>query len=204
MFPLFGKKKPQTASSHPLDSRQETLQRIIPVVKAVEHESSDATPIDLPPEDLPVSRPLVADLITLYAEDFPDRFVFVSQRRMEQLRLTPNELHALALENLSGRLPEIQIHGESPRHMITCGGNFEATLLLHNNLWDAIAGSLPGYPMVAVPARDLLFVSGSDWNGAYQFLSELANKELEDKRYTLSKQVFIRKDGTWVASGLAS
>jgi uncharacterized protein YtpQ (UPF0354 family) len=204
MFGLFGKKKAQAGAPRTADPRQEALDRIIPVVKAVEHESSDAIPIDLPAEHSPISRPLAADLIVLYAEDFPDRFEFISKHRMEQLELTPDELHRLALRNLPNRLPEIQLHGDSPCHMITCGGNFEATLLLHDGLWDAMGENLPGQPMAVVPARDLLFVTGSGWEGAHQFLSELANKELEDKRYALSKQVFTRKAGTWVAVGLAS
>jgi uncharacterized protein YtpQ (UPF0354 family) len=203
MFSLFGKKKAEVPPAAK-ESREEALARIIPVVKAVEHGPSDALPIDLPPEDCPVSRPLAADLIVLYAEDFPDRFVFVSKRRMEQLGLTAAELHALALRNLPSRLPEIQLHGEAPRHMLTCGGNFEATLLLHDGLWEALAETLPGPAMVVVPARDLLFVSGADWEGAHAFLSELAKKELEDKRYALSQQVFVRKLNTWAAVGLAS
>lgn len=203
MLSLFRKIMAKPAGA-PEETRDEVLARIIPVVKAVEHQPSDALPIDLPAEDSPVSRPLAADLIVLYAEDLPDRFVFVSKRRMEQLGLTAAELHELALSNLPGRLPEIEIHGESPRHMLTCGGNFEATLLLHDRLWETLAESLPGTPMVAVPARDLLFVSGANWDGAHQFLSELATKELEDKRYALSQQVFVRTGGTWAAVGLAS
>jgi uncharacterized protein YtpQ (UPF0354 family) len=203
MLSLFRKKKAETEAGSE-KAREEALARIIPVVKAIESEPSDAVPIDLPAEDSPVSRSLAADLIVLYAEDFPDRFVFVSKRRMEQLGLTASELHALALSNLPGRLPEIQLHGDAPRHMLTCGGNFEATLLLHDGLWETLAESLPGPPMVAVPARDLLFVSGAHWDGAHQFLSELANMELEDKRYALSQQVFVRTGGTWAAFGLAS
>lgn len=204
MFGLFGRKKAQAGASRSADSRHEALARIIPVVKAVENEPSDATPIDLPAENSPVSRPLAADLIVLYAEEFPDRFEFVSRNRMEQLALNPDDLHSLAIRNLPNRLPEIQLHGDSPCHMITCGGNLEATLLLHDGLWDMLAESLPGQPMAAVPARDLLFVTGSGWAGAQQFLSELANKDLEDNSQALSKQVFIRKDGTWVATGLDS
>ncbi len=203
MFSLFRKKKTE-APPAAKESRKETLARVIPVVKAVEHGPSDALPIDLPPEHSPISRPLAADLIVLYAEDFPDRFEFISKHRMEQLGLTAAELHELALQNLPSRLPEIQLHGESPRHMLTCGGNFEATLLLHDGLWETLAESLPGPAMVAVPARDLLFVSGEDWEGAYAFLSELATKELEDKRYALSQHVFVRKGNTWAAVGLAS
>lgn len=62
MFGLFGKKKAQAEAPRTADPRQEALERIIPVVKAMERERSDATPIDLPAEHSPISRPLAADL----------------------------------------------------------------------------------------------------------------------------------------------
>lgn len=187
-----------------MEVNQEVLQRIIPLVKAVVLDEADTVPLDIPEDGRPVSRPLAGDLIVMYAEDLEGRFVFVSGRRMSQLGLTMEQLHELALSNLPNRLPQIEMHGDSPRHMLTCGGNFEATLLLHDGLWETIAEALPGQAMICVPARDLLFVSGSGWDGAHAFLSEIASRELEDKRYTLSKEVFVRTDGRWVVSKMAS
>lgn len=205
MFGLFGKKKGQVADAPLAASQNEALARIIPVVKAMQADQDDparqTVTLTLAPEDSPMSRPLVSDLIVMYAEDFPDRLEFVSLKRMQALGLSADELHALALHNLPSRLPEIQLHGESPRFMVTCGGTFEATLLLYDALWDSIAQSLPGQAMATVPARDLLYVTGADWDGAHSFLSEMANQDLADPRYALSKRVLIRSEGSWIVGG---
>lgn len=181
-----------------------SLKRIVPVVKAVVLEESDATSVDVPKDDQPIFKPLAGDLIVMYAEDVEDKLVFISGRRMKELGLTLDRLHDLARTNLPSRVPKIEMHGASPCVMLTCGGNFEATLLLYDGLWEAMAESLPGEAMACVPSRDLLFASGSGWEGAYSFLFEAASKELEDKRYSLSKEVFIRRNGKWQVFKMAS
>jgi uncharacterized protein YtpQ (UPF0354 family) len=177
---------------------------VVPVVKAVVGEIEGGEVIELPPDNSPISIPLVAELIVMYALDYPDRFEFITRRHLQENGLNQEELHALALSNLPNRVPKIELHGEFPRYMITAGGNFEATLLLLDGLWDQLTEHLPGKPMAVVPARDLLFVSGSDYEGASQFLADVASKELEEKRYALSKCILVREGGKWHAYRTAS
>jgi uncharacterized protein YtpQ (UPF0354 family) len=117
---------------------------------------------------------------------------------MDELELTPDSLHALAVSNLPNRIPPLEVHGESPRRMATCGGNFEATLLLHEGLWEHVSSDTKGDILAVVPARDMLVISDSAWDGALDFLSGIVNQEFEDKRYLLSKAVLARRGGTWV------
>ncbi|MFZ2989155.1 DUF1444 family protein [Ideonella sp.] len=173
------------------------LSLVVPLVKAIVAGEAGDSFAELKPDDAPISTPLVAELIVMYALDYPDRFEFISGRHLRESNLSTAQLHELALKNLLLRTPSIEMLGDSPCHMITAGGNMEATLLLHDALWEQIAAHLPGDPMAVVPARDLLFVSGTGWDGALEFLSSVANKELEDARYALSKCVLVRRDGKW-------
>jgi len=209
LFGLFRKKKieespvDQVATTVPTPDK-EAWERIVPVIKVVEHESPDMEHVDLPADESPVCNPFAADLIVMYAEDFPDRFAYLSKRRMRELGLTMDELHSLAVANLPNRVQKIELHGSAPRFMITAGGNFEATLLLHPTLWDDLSEHIPGSPMAVAPARDLLFVTSSEWEEGISFLREMAEKELEDKRYSLSKCLLVRRNGGWVADALHS
>jgi hypothetical protein len=191
LFKLFRKKQPPAPTAPP---SADVLERIIPVIKVAEPGLGGIT---LPPGEDPVVRPFAGDLVVMYAEDLPDHFAYLSHRRMRELGLAPDTLHALAVRNLPGRVGQIQLLGSAPRFMITAGGNLEATLLLHPTLWESLAEHLPGAPMAAVPARDLLFVTGADSEEGRAFLKQSAEKELEDKRYALSRQVFTRRDGAW-------
>lgn len=199
MFGLFGKKRAIDESR----SRDDLLESIVPIVKAIEFESSAPT-IELPKEDAPISRPFVADLMILYAEDKPSHFEFISSRRLIELGLTEDDLHARSLENLPGRPPKIELHGSPPKQMLVAGGNFEATLLLHDALWEQVEEGIEGELLAVAPARDLLFVSTTSWEGARAFLREVASRDLEDKSHMLSKCILRRVSGRWVADDVAS
>ncbi len=200
MFGIFRKKQSPVTPvlGIPSQSFDEVRSRIVPIIKVIEHCLPDGIELELPPEDSPIAKPLAADLLIFYAEDLPETFAYVSRRRMEQLGLTLTTLHELAVSNLPNRIPPIDVHGEAPKRMVTCGGNFEAALLLHDALWDHAALNTSGEIMAIVPARDLLIFSDSAWEGAISFLSEHANKEREEKRHLLSRCILVRRNGTWV------
>lgn len=207
MFNFFRKKpnpapaSPEVGVSAPVDA--DFLERIVPVVKVVEHSESKADLntglklVELADDDSPVSRVLAGDLIVMYAEDRDDCFAYLTKKRVRELGLSLDDLHKLAVENLPCRVPNIQVHGDGHSFMITAGGNFEASLLLHPTFWDGLAGHLSGFPIAAVPARDLLFVAGSESEQGRAFIKKQAECELDDKGHALSKRVFIRKDGAW-------
>jgi len=173
------------------------LALVVPLVKVLETGDPTGSEVALSEDDSPIIRPLVVDLVVMYALDLPDRFQFISHRDLRNTGLTAEALHELALRNLPSRLPKLEIHGEPPRCMAIAGGNFEATLLLHDPLWDQLAEVMPGDLMAVAPARDLLFISGSGWPEAASFLGEVASKDLPDKKYSLSRCVLIRRDGKW-------
>jgi hypothetical protein len=200
LFKLFRKKPPQ-APAPAAPPAADVLERIIPIIKVAEPGPGGIT---LPPGADPVVRPFAGDLVVMYAEDLPGHFAYLSHRRMRELGLEPASLHALAVRNLPGRIEQIQLLGSAPRFMITAGGNLEATLLLHPTLWESLAEHLPGAPMAVVPSRDLLFVTGADSEEGRAFLKQAAEKELEDKRYALSRRIFIRHDGAWTVTSSAS
>jgi uncharacterized protein YtpQ (UPF0354 family) len=191
MFGLFGK-KPAIATT-----REAELASVIPVVKAVVFEHEGRT-LDLPDIDRPISRPFVADLMIMYAEDKPTHFEFISRRRLAELELDEDGLHELALKNLPSRPPKIEIHGSAPRQMLIAGGNFEATLLLLDDLWDQLEAEGDGELLAVVPARDILFFSRTSWDGAHAFLSELAQRDMEDTSHLLSRCVLRRASRQWV------
>ena len=197
LFKLFRKKRPQTPAPAATPAA-DVSGRIIPVIKVMEPGHAGQDGIALPPDERPVVRPFAGDLVVMYAEDLSGHFAYLSHKRMRELGLDPDALHTLAIGNLPGRVGQIQLHGSAPRLLITAGGNLEATLLLHPTLWESLAEHLPGAPLAAVPARDLLFVTGADSEEGRAFLKQMAEKELEDKRYALSRKIFAKRNGAWV------
>lgn len=201
MSSLFDLYPPQPQPSREERKRYEILDRIVPVVKAMERVVFGAAPAPDDDESL-IHKPLVADLVIHYAEDLPECFAFLSNRRMRELELDPESLHDLAVRNLPNRIPPVRLHGESPRFMLGCGGAFESSLLLMDELWESLSSEVPGDPMVALPSRDALYVSGSGWEGARGYLTEMANREPKDLRFALTKRILVRRAGKWGVVGV--
>jgi hypothetical protein len=170
--------------------------KIIPLIKAVVG-AVDGPVMKLPPDQAPVLRPLVGELLVAYVRDEENTFAFLNRSDLAVLGISEEELHKLALENLPRRMQAIQIHGNYPEFMITCGGNLEATALLRDDLWDHLAGQLKGNPLAVAPARDLLFVTDSASNGWRGFFNRVMAPDLPDKTHILSRQVMERRNGVW-------
>lgn len=174
------------------------LSLLVPMIKVAEFDTSSSLVTELPHDNSPVITPFAGDLIVMYALDLPTHFQFVTFRDLHNAALTAAELHSIALQNFPSRVPKIELHGQAPRHMIIAGGNFEATLLLLDSMWDQFEHEMPGELLAVVPARDLLYVSATGWDEAKTFLLEASSRFLPEERYALSKCIFVRRNGKWM------
>lgn len=175
---------------------------IVPLVKGIGRSSGDAAALQLSADDSPVVRPFASDMVIMYAIDRPSHFEFVATREIKARQLSVEELHDLAVANLPSRVSQVEVHDlGGGLHGITAGGNLEASLLLVDTLWDQLAERLPGEPLAAVPARDLLFTIGSGQPEAMALISSRARTGLAEKRHAISQSVLVRRGGRWQAVG---
>jgi hypothetical protein len=79
---------------------------------------------------------------------------------LRRLGLDERSLHSLAFGNLHAMLGTVSLHGSPPTLMASFHG-LESSLLLADAFWDDLAPDLPGAPVVAVPARDVLVITAS-------------------------------------------
>jgi len=78
-------------------------------------------------------------------------------------------------------------------------GFFEASLLLLDDVWDVqLAPHLKGRPVVTMPFRDLVFVTGSEDVEGLQRVRKLeADTQTQQLVHPLSRQFLVRRDGAW-------
>jgi uncharacterized protein YtpQ (UPF0354 family) len=98
----------------------------------------------VPHDQMPVTEPLVADLLVTYAFDLPEMFKMASGVDLQRLSIAHAELRPLALANLRRQMPRIGIADEPPLRRIVTGNDLEACSLLANSFWDGLAGDMPG------------------------------------------------------------
>ncbi len=145
-----------------------------------------------------VYEDLNEELVIVYAEDSPKNLRYLSPKDLEQVDLKPSDLKDLAIRNLKSIIPKIEAHGGNGVYMVTAGGDYEASLLLFEGLWDGVQIKVDGDYVVAVPSRDMLLITGSRNKEGVQKISELAIKTVAEAPYHLTSDLFIRKDGKYM------
>jgi uncharacterized protein YtpQ (UPF0354 family) len=166
-------------------------ERIIAIVKDSEYMSH------FKPEHRPACEHLCGDLWVIYAQDFPDRTTSLKLDHLEAAGIPQNELRHIALENLRLILPEAQRHGDGPWYLLTAGGDYTASLLLFDRMWDELADSVEGDLVAVVPSRDVLLYTGSNSVQVLAAIRERAAKILATGNYLVSDSLIVRRDGKW-------
>jgi uncharacterized protein YtpQ (UPF0354 family) len=203
------------------DSRQEIIERhvsgiaeingedtplraeqIVPIVKVRGwiddmRQASIKAGRDKPPEQ--VFEALNDVLVVVYAEDTPRNINYFPVESLGAAGLKREQLRELAVTNLRRLLTQIEIHSGPEYSMITAGGNYEASLLLFEEFWQGDNKlKVDGEIVVAVPARDLLLVTGSRNAGGIRKLREIAQEVFESGTYTLTPELFVHRKGRFV------
>jgi uncharacterized protein YtpQ (UPF0354 family) len=138
------------------------------------------------------------DLVVVYAIDTPSNIAYLNPDELEGLGVQREELRALAVRNLRGLLPGIEVHRGDLVSMVTADGNYEASLLLFADLWEREREKLRGEPVAAVPARDLLLFADSANPDAIAQLKQLAMKMHAEASYALTDRLFVLREERWL------
>lgn len=138
------------------------------------------------------------DLVVVYAIDTPSNIAYLNPDELEEFGVERADLRALAVRNLRGLLPGIEVHRGDLVNMVTADGNYEASLLLFADLWERERDKLRGEPVAAVPARDLLLFADSANADAVAQLGQLAAKMRAEASYALTDRLFVLREGHWL------
>jgi len=139
------------------------------------------------------------ELVIVYAEDDPTRMRFLSAD--EDVGVSPQELRALAIENLRRILPKIEMRVGDHVLLISAGGDYEPSLLLLDEIWSGGQVKVNGDIVVAIPARDVLLVTGSRDRAGVRRLRELAAKLAAEGPYGLTDALFVYRGGRFTKFG---
>jgi uncharacterized protein YtpQ (UPF0354 family) len=172
--------------------------RIIPVVKDRQwlEETRNAL-ISRGAKKLPenVYDDLNDDLIVLYAEDSPKNIRYFSPADLDNAKIDRKHLRNLACENLKKIIPKIERHGGNGLFMVVAGGDYEASLLLFDGIWNDLKSEVRGEIVVAIPTRDLLVVTGSEDTGGIQRMKQIIKDASAKGSYRLTKKMFAYRNG---------
>lgn len=172
--------------------------RIVPVIKDRPWlEETKKALINRGAEKLPqnVYEGYNDELIIVYAEDSPKNVRYFGPDDLAEAKIDRKDLRNLATENLKKLIPKMERHGANGFFMIAAGGDYEASLLLFDNLWDEMKSEVKGDVVAAIPTRDLLIVTGSDDAQGIQSMKKIIADATAKGSYRLSKKMFVYRGG---------
>jgi hypothetical protein len=150
-------------------------------------------------EDSMAFRPLCDGLGVTYLVDAGDRFEYVQYRDLRASGLTIDQLHETAVRTLAAICQErLEIRAHSQIFAFLMGGNFEASCMLVDDLFDRVlAPHLPNGYVAAVPARDLFAVCARDNAQGIRELRALVDRTWPRGDHLVSNKLFVRDRGNW-------
>jgi uncharacterized protein YtpQ (UPF0354 family) len=174
--------------------------RIVPVVKDwqwLQDQHSGFKARGIAQEHL--TEPFNKELVIVYAVDDPTRTRYILSG--ENIGVGRGELRALAIENLKRILPKVEMRGDGEVYVMSAGGDYDASLLLIDDIWSGGQVKVNGDIVVALPARDVLVVTGSRSRAGLKRVREFAAKYAAQGPYALSDTLFVYRNGQFTKFG---
>jgi uncharacterized protein YtpQ (UPF0354 family) len=138
------------------------------------------------------------ELVIIYALDDSNRMRFLTADELAGIKR--NELKALAVENLIRIAPKIEVRSDGNVSMMTAGGDYAASLLLLDDIWTGGQVKVNGDIVAAIPARDVVLVTGSQNRTGLKQMREAVAK-LAVGPYRLTTALFVYRKGRFVKFG---
>jgi uncharacterized protein YtpQ (UPF0354 family) len=192
LFGLGSRRRPIRVGDDDIDDSM-----VMPIVKGTGLSKRRAIQLDLDPINQPFSRPLVGDLVVMYAVDLPDRFEYLSTQVVQEAGLSEQALFALAVANIPTRLSRLQVMQDEPGFRIQADGSLESSLLLYDELWEQFEIVVGSAPLVVVPQRSAIYGAASHTPSGVDYILAKAATFDPEVRYAVSGQVLVRESNSW-------
>jgi uncharacterized protein YtpQ (UPF0354 family) len=151
----------------------------------------------------PVITDLGNGLLVSYIVDHGNHFEYVLERHLADCDLSQSELHQRAINNLLelARTTHIDIRPHCNIFAVIFGGNFEASLILLDGLWEHYLNHLaPNGFVVAIPCRDILAFCDAKSETGIDELHQLIAR-VKDGDHPISPVLYRRYGSSWHSLG---
>jgi hypothetical protein len=149
--------------------------------------------------DEPVLKRLGNGMLVAYLVDQGDHFTWVQRRHLVAEDVVSAQLHGQALMNLGAKASEmLRVTDQGEFFACFLDGNFEASLLLLDDLWDKHLRELtPNGVVVGVPARDILMFCDAKSELGMQEIAGRVDRVWPNGDHLLRRELYMRGDQAW-------
>lgn len=175
-------------------------ERAVPYIKPNLQTDDSEADIHLSDKDSPVLSDLGNGLLVSYLVENESSFSYVQNRHLELEDCSLKTLHKNSLSNLTNAaLGKIRLQEFETINALFFDGNFEASLILLDELWDInLEQYAPNGFVVAIPAKDVIAFCDKESDLGIQELIEM-NKRVFGTQgdHLISDILYVRESGKW-------
>lgn len=156
--------------------------------------------VEVPAEAKPVVRNYTSDFCVSYVVDNGNNFKYVQESHLKEDGVSRDELHSIGLANLRqwAISHEVKVQPYGSIFAVLMGGNFEASLILLDGLWNGpFKQFISGEYAVAMPARDILSFCDNNSPEGIAGLEQLIARAIGKVDHPISDKIYIRRDGVF-------
>lgn len=147
--------------------------------------------------DAPVLEEWYADLVVGFHLPPPYGDRLVTADDLTGLDLGHRQLRRMAADNLAGQLERVEVHGLPPVFTLSFEGA-EAALLTSDDVWSSLAEQVEGEVVVGAPARDVMFVTGSESQAGLEKVHRACERVFfAGHENLLSRHLLVWRQGGW-------
>lgn len=180
-------------------SRDDMRERSMLYLKA---DLPDGTPVDMHIEgpNEPLMKNLGNGLIVTYLVDLGAHMQYVQRRHLQEYGMSESELHAHALHNVAALAEKkLKVKQYDDVYGVVVDGNFEASLILVDDLWDRVlADKVANGFVAAIPAREILAFCDVGSVEGISALRQVVTKANTTCSHLITPDLYRRQNGTWI------
>jgi hypothetical protein len=143
-----------------------------------------------------LAKPMAGDIVSSVALDRQVGIKFMQSGDGKEFSFSDEDLFAHARTNLLAKMSLLRQREVGPVKLIDYNSDFNASLMVIDEVWSFVAPGQEDDVVVAVPSRDMLVFGFASDPAAVQALRKIA--ALPDRAYPVSKQLFRRSGKGWV------
>lgn len=140
--------------------------------------------------------PLAPGIICVYASDSPNSLSMLSADDATKLGLGAKDIKSGPMRTLRAHLPtDISFYGANGIFMVTCGGDFESSLILDDEVMKALKERVKGRLVFGVSNKDILMATGDQDQAAMAKLRQVIERGAREGARPISDKLYYWDDG---------
>ncbi len=169
------------------------LNRIVPIIKPkkyLEEVETHRGINSIAPRD-EVYEFYNDELLIVYAEDLESSIRYLRKDEILNINFQESDLKALAIQNLDRMLTSIKKKGADGIYFLIAGGDYEASIILIEDILSKENFDIDGDIVISIPNRDMLLITGSNDVANIKKIKNLASNTYNNGSHNLSPYLFI-------------